>query len=973
MKDGPQTGSPRPTVGRPGLLAAGCLGLTALLLGCGDGEPLQLPTVLRGHEEVRLLDDGQAMPVALNAEQPLGLCLEVDPATDTSRWEARLDFGRRPSPDGFQPATARMGRTLCFDALPPPEAAASGRVELCGELVDRFDDRRFRLPCRSLLFSGDGPQHRRLVEELDEVLAASYRTDVFRLAEQLDGLSKRAQEAGWPLLEVRLDLILVHFLTLDGSPRALDEARRRLDALPPWLATPETSARGAQAAYQRALFALDAEQRLGDAWTFLLQAEQRYRRIADPNRFLVTVQQAAILTQVGSRGEAVQRLSMAISDCATMPCDEDLLAHARGELAWLILLDPYALERELQKAETNLLAGLDVLDESRYPLEVANQWINLAYLRVRQGHSPAAELQRAEGLLGQQHPDGEQHDDGDLDGEDLRGEGVGRLLDWAGLVRGVAALDNGVLERAVALCGELAGGNDPQLSAWALSCLGRAHRRAGDLERAAWAFDQALLRHEFGQPEDIDQQLSLAPGQRADDFARAARLEVERGSPEAAWELLARLDLLSADESERRRCREQAEDPEILRRWDEIETESRLLMQQLVELATPAAGQRREQAESIRRQLQERLSQLWRQWPGCRRAPDRQENGLDFRAVALEDEILLLHRLHDGSVKVEKRTDLPREHLVQITGRIEQALSRRDLDDGAWRQLVTPLARALLPRGAADRESSGEPLTFALHGLLQTVPLGALPVLDAGTSADDGGTEDGPRWFASTTTVVLRPAGTRPSSPARPAQDDRPLPEGAPRPVFVVDPRGDLAGAGGLLATYRQLFPEARVLAGREATAEAFRAALPAAAWLHVDAHGLYDSAFPELSAIQLADRPLPLVELAELPTGFRFANLSGCQTGRWPTTADSGRYGVAGLLSRLGVTWVIGSRWDLEDAVAEGFNRSFYQRLAAGDAIPLAHRRALASVQSRFPAVSWAGLLLLGDANSSGANRPSS
>jgi hypothetical protein len=695
---------------------------------------------------------------------------------------------------------------------------------------------------------------------------------------------------------------------------------------------------------------------LGDAWTFLQQAEQRYRRIADPNRFLVTVQQAAILTQVGSREEAVQRLSMAISDCASMPCDEELLAHARGELAWLILLDPYALEEELTTAETNLLAGLEVLDEARYPVEVANQWINLAYLRVRQRRAPSEELQRASKLLGQE---GSADDKPSV--EDVGGEGVGRLLDWATLVRGVAALDHGILQRAIDLCGELAGRDDPQLSAWALSCLGRAHRRAGDLDRAAWAFEQALLRHEYGQPEDIDQQLSLAPGQRADDFARAARLEVERGSPEAAWELLARLDLLTADEGERRRCREQAEDPEIRQRWSEIEGESRLLMQQLLELAAPAAGQRREQAESIRRQLQERLSQLWRQWPGCQRAPDRQDDGLDFRAVALEDEILLLHRLPDDTVRVENRTDLSRAQLVQIAGKIEEALSRRDLNDAEWRRLVAPLAEALLPRvaesdGSLDEET-GELLTFALHGLLQTVPLGALPVSEA-----DRSPAGGPRWFSSIATVVLRPAGTRPSSPLPGPEHQR-----APRPLFVVDPRGDLAGAGALLPIYRELFPEARILAGREATAQAFRAALPEAAWLHVDAHGLYDSAFPELSAIQLADRPLPLVELAELPTGFRFANLSGCQTGRWPTTADSGRYGVAGLLSRLGVTWVIGSRWNLEDAVAENFNRSFYRRLAAGDTIPMAHHRALASVQAGFPAVSWAGLLLLGDAGNSG------
>lgn len=902
-----------------------------LVLACREPpEGLDLPVTVRGHPEVRIEASDRALPLAWGDTPRLGLCLEVPPTTDTSRWEARLSFDGRRAADGFRPASSRMGRTLCFDAEPGVgvggNGGGGGEIELCGELVDRFDDRRWRLPCRIVAWKRAPPEHARLTAELDALLAAPPH-ELERLLAALDGLGERARAAELPLLAVRLELIAVHFLTLEGGKGPLAEARRRLEELPAWLEHPAASERGAQAAYQQALFALDAEQRLGQAWISLRRAERRYRRIADPNRFLVTVQQAAILSRVGARSEAVDQLRDAIADCAVLPCDEELLAHARGELAWLILLDPYALGPELATAERSLEAGLEVLDAERYPLEVANQLINLAYLQVRRGLPLEDSLGRAEALLEGESPSRE----------------VSRLRDWATLVRGLGALAEGRLPRALELCASLSGRADTELAAWALSCRGRAERLEGDLASAARSFEQSLLRHEFGRSEKIGQQLPLGPGRRADDFAEAARLALELGSPRRAWELLTRLDLLAVDASERRRCRTQAATPEARRRWRELDARADDLLSQLVELDAPAAGKRREQAESIRRELETRLRALWREMPGCEAAPRLDDAGVDFRAVALEDEILLLRRDAGGRISLAQRTRFARRELVLLSRSIGEALERRDLADEEWRRLVEPLSRALLP--ARDGELPAIS-TFALHGLLQSVPIAALPIEPRQTGDDR-------RWFTDLTTVALRSAAAR----------RRSLPIDAEPPLFVVDPRGDLAGAAELLATYRRLFPRARVLSGAEATTDAFRSMLPAA-WLHVDAHGLYDAGFPELSAIQLADRPLGLVELADLPAAFRFANLSGCQTGRWPTTADSGRYGIAGLLSRLGAPWVIGSRADLEDEVAAELNRAFYHRFRASGSVPDAYRDAHAAVRERFSAVRWAAILLLGNAD---------
>jgi CHAT domain-containing protein len=127
-----------------------------------------------------------------------------------------------------------------------------------------------------------------------------------------------------------------------------------------------------------------------------------------------------------------------------------------------------------------------------------------------------------------------------------------------------------------------------------------------------------------------------------------------------------------------------------------------------------------------------------------------------------------------------------------------------------------------------------------------------------------------------------------------------------------------------------------------------------------VDAHARYEPAFPDLSAILLADGPVLGQELSAWAAGLELANLSGCRTGRAPVTADSGRFGMTGLLVRRGVPWAVGARAALPNALALDFNRAFYARLSEGAAVPDAYRIALAAAGERHPASHWAVLLLL-------------
>lgn len=893
-------------------------GLLLLTAGCSR-EParLDVPVVVRGHQEVAVAADGTLTPLVLGADRKLGLCLEVPAAMDTSRWEAALTLDGRASRTGFAPPTARLGQAVCFDTSPPQGLPTQADLELCGRLIDRFDGTVWRLPCRAVRFQADDKVYKELDTAID---AAAGRLDggLEPLLAALEAFAARAREAGFPLLAVRTELVAVHYLTVEGTPAALRQARQRLDRLPAWLAQDAVSRRGAQLAQQRAQLVLAEGGPPRAVWQELAEAERRYLRIASRDRFTVTMLQSDLLAQAGAAPEAAERLRTALDECGRMTCLPEFLNYGRLQLAWLLLLDPDATPASLEEAGRTLTAGLAALPPEGDPVERANQLVNSAYLQVRLSRDPGPPLRHAREVLAATRSGGERR---------------GLLLAWADLVEGLAALDRGNGGRARELCEALVRRADPRLASWAASCAARARRLQGDLAGADQAFAEALRRHEHADAREMGLWIPLGPGQRAADFAQAARVAVERGEPARAWDLLARLDTLSAHEGERRECRERATDPAATARWKEIDATAESLLADLAALDFPASGARRDGMEPVRRELQERLRALWREWPGCRGVAAGGDEGVRFRAVALEDEILLLGRDGSGRVALERRTPMPGRRLARILEAVGQALAEGDLDDGAWRQLTRPLAGALLPR-----RPGGQAVTpFALHGSLQGVPLAALPLPSGG-------------WLAEVTTVAVQPAGARARVQEREARP----------PLFVVDPLGDLPGGSRSLDLYRELFPGARLLHGAAATRAAVGRETAGAEWLHLDAHGAYEPAFPELSSLLLADGRLSFVELAALPVPRRFANLSGCRTGVWPTTADSGRYGLGGLLARLGVGWVIASRTDLKDDLAREYNRGLYRALHAGASIPAAHRQALAAVRAERPAAEWAGILLL-------------
>jgi DNA-directed RNA polymerase specialized sigma24 family protein len=917
----------------PGNWLAAFAGIAFLLLAGSacrrQPPPLSVDVVVRGHREVLLLPTGKPRPLVAGKDKA-GLCFAAPPATDTSRWEAVLTFDGAESPAGFKPPAARAGSTLCFDGEAPPRLRAASRIALCGRLVDRFDGSSRGLPCREIAYEPDARRFDQAEARYLALLKARPALGLDEFVRRLDGLAA-AFRADLPLTAARLQLIAVHFLTQEGTPPSLAAARERLARLPSWLGDDAALARSLQAAYQRGSLALAGGSR-GEAWLAFQWAEAEAQRIADPTLLTVVLQEADLLSQAGAPDEALQRVRTALAACGSLGCGSEEMLYGRLQLAWLTLLHVEATPEQLAHARAELRAALPALPAYRYPYEAANQRINQAFLELRLGGDPRPLLAAARRLTAAP---------GVGDAQRLSLEG------WSALIAGLAALERGEAAAALEECAAIPTG-DPQLAAVRLSCLGRADQLAGDLPAAARELDGALAQHER-TAAGLDQRLPLGPGERAEDFARAARVAVERGDPAAAWRLLLRLDSLSAQERERERCRDQARGEEA-RRWSAIDRESAGLLRDLDSLPRLASGNRERQASDVRMGIEEKLRRLWREWPGCAAPAPVGDAGVDFRAFAVEDEVVLLRRDSAGGISVERRTRWPRRERLAALRTLAAELEAGHGEAGRWRSLAAPAAAALLPL----HPETLRPLTlYALHGSLQFVPLAALPLAAPA----------GRRWLGEATTVALNTAGTRALAGGVAAQ--RP-------PLFVVDPTGDLAGAEQSLPFYRRLFPQGRVLRGGEATRQAVGAALAGAEWLHVDAHAAFDPVFPEMSRLQLAGGELNLMEWSRLPAPRRFANLSGCRTASWPATADSGQYGLGGLLARLGAGWVVATRGPVPDAAAYRYNQAFYRAIAAGSAVPAAHAAGLAALRSDDPPQVWGAILLLRAAGAAGEGQNS-
>jgi hypothetical protein len=160
----------------------------------------------------------------------------------------------------------------------------------------------------------------------------------------------------------------------------------------------------------------------------------------------------------------------------------------------------------------------------------------------------------------------------------------------------------------------------------------------------------------------------------------------------------------------------------------------------------------------------------------------------------------------------------------------------------------------------------------------------------------------------------------------------------------------------------------ATMLAGAEATADAFLADLGRHDLVHVACHCEFDPQFPMASRIKLADRWVAARELfAALRPGCVVV-LAGCESGRTSDTLGEDRQGLVRALLVGGASMVVASQWQLHDSAAAQLfpllHRSFVERRSGASSPAAAMAGALSHAQREsrsLPWHSWQGLFAMG------------
>jgi CHAT domain-containing protein len=142
-------------------------------------------------------------------------------------------------------------------------------------------------------------------------------------------------------------------------------------------------------------------------------------------------------------------------------------------------------------------------------------------------------------------------------------------------------------------------------------------------------------------------------------------------------------------------------------------------------------------------------------------------------------------------------------------------------------------------------------------------------------------------------------------------------------------------------------YPQARVLAGGDATAERVLHHMDGAWLVHLAAHGRFRSDNPLFSAVELADGPLTGYDLERLHQAPHQMVLSSCSSATSaPTGADELMGIVTPLVSR-GCAGVVASVVPVNDPATVPLMLALHQRLTAGTPLSQALSEAGSEVEA--------------------------
>jgi hypothetical protein len=203
----------------------------------------------------------------------------------------------------------------------------------------------------------------------------------------------------------------------------------------------------------------------------------------------------------------------------------------------------------------------------------------------------------------------------------------------------------------------------------------------------------------------------------------------------------------------------------------------------------------------------------------------------------------------------------------------------------------------------------------------------------------------------------------------------RPAPSGRTGYLVVAVPdapgASPLPGTAAEAATLTAMLPGARLLLGAAATRDAVLTAIQSHGWLHFSGHGSADPASPSMSQLivhDYASHPLTVADVSRLNLpAAELAYLSACTTARTGFGLPDEALHLAGGLQLAGYRHVVGTLWEIDDAMAVLIAERVYAGLGApqptADLAADAVHAAVREVRERHPATPslWAAHLHVG------------
>jgi CHAT domain-containing protein len=321
--------------------------------------------------------------------------------------------------------------------------------------------------------------------------------------------------------------------------------------------------------------------------------------------------------------------------------------------------------------------------------------------------------------------------------------------------------------------------------------------------------------------------------------------------------------------------------------------------------------------------------------------------------LAITRERVALHRL-DTRVEIDSQ-------VAALLG----LLGRREASREASALAAQHLGRTLAASALAGLPPSVDRLVIVSDGALHRVPFEALQVGDR------------PRVLGERFEIAVVPSATLW------LQLRRGGPSGtAGRTLVLADPDVPSAGPdadtrlGRLPWSRREAAAIARILRLDEdavhqgsAASERTLKTTPLDGVLHLAAHARADTAFPERSAVFLAqggpaeDGWLQPPEIAALRLRGALVVLSACESADGAVLAGEGPLSLARAFFAGGAGAVVATRWAMPDDDAAFVMERFYRALATGAGVGAALRQARQeTIDAGRPAAAWAGIVLLGD-----------